>query len=76
MTSCTPARRNVFADARVCTGTHQFPADPARVPEAFFQSFFSVTGDTAGGKSRRHPTDIGPLWRELGVVGRAHRIRL
>jgi hypothetical protein len=35
------------------------------VPGAFFESHFSVTGDTKAGKSRRHPDDVGKLWREL-----------
>lgn len=56
---------NVFASGRVCVGTHAFPHDPARVPQAFFESFFSVAMDTARGKSRRHPEDIGRLWAEL-----------
>lgn len=56
---------NVFPTGRVCTGSHAFPADPARVPEAFFQSHFSVTGDTGTGKSQRHPDNIGLLWGEL-----------
>jgi hypothetical protein len=56
---------NVFASGRVCAGTHVFPTDPAKVPHAFFESFFSVTHDTTAGKSRRHPKDIGTLWNEL-----------
>ncbi len=56
---------NVFASGRVCVGTHPFPRDPARVPHAFFESFFSAAMDTAWGKSRRHPDDIGRLWDEL-----------
>lgn len=56
---------NVFATSRVCTGSHAFPSNPARVPEEFFRSFFSATVDTAKGKSRRHPGDIGGLWSEL-----------
>jgi hypothetical protein len=56
---------NVFRSGRVCTGSHAFPADPERVPEAFFDSFFSVTADTAAGKSRRYPDDVGRLWAEL-----------
>lgn len=56
---------NVFQSGRVCTGSHGFPADPAKVPEEFFRSFFSVTGDTATGKSQRFPDDIGELWNEL-----------
>ena len=56
---------NVFDSARVCPGNHQFPSDPAKIPEAFFESFFSATGDTARNKSRSHPEDIGELWAEL-----------
>ncbi len=56
---------NVFPSGRVCPGSHVFPANPARVPEEFFRSYFSATGDTARGKSRRHPEDIGRLWAEL-----------
>jgi hypothetical protein len=56
---------NVFRTGRICTGTHSFPDDADRVPDAFFESFFSRTGDTAGGKSRRHPEDVGELWAEL-----------
>ncbi|MDP9374596.1 MAG: prokaryotic E2 ligase family D protein [Chloroflexota bacterium] len=56
---------NVFASGRVCVGTHPFPRDSARTPRAFFESFFSVAMDTARGKSRRHPEDIGRLWDEL-----------
>ncbi len=56
---------NVFDSGRVCTGSHLFPTDPSKVPEAFFESHFSVTGDTARGKSQRHGEDIGLLWAEL-----------
>jgi PRTRC genetic system protein B len=61
---------NVFPTGRVCPGSHHFPADPSRVPEEFFRSYFSATGDTGSGKSRRHPRDIGALWAELD--GQAH----
>ena len=56
---------NVFTSGRICVGTHVFPTDPAAVPVAFFASYFSVTGDTATGKSRRHPESIGRLWDEV-----------
>ena len=56
---------NVFRSGRVCAGSHRFPADPERIPGAFFESFFSVTADTAGGKSRTYPDDVGRLWAEL-----------
>jgi hypothetical protein len=62
----TPAE---FDSCRVCTGSHVFPSDPARVPEEFFRSYFSRTGDAARGKSRRHPDDIGALWAELDGQG-------
>ncbi len=60
---------NVFPSGRVCPGSHAFPSDPARVPEEFFRSYFSRTGDTTRGKSRRHPDDIGALWAELDGQG-------
>ena len=56
---------NVFDSGRVCPGTHAFPSDPAKVPEAFFESYFSATVDTGRNKSRAHPDDIGQLWAEL-----------
>ena len=56
---------NVFPTGRVCVGSHRFPTDPGKVPEAFFESYFSVTADTGRGKSRRHPDDVGALWAEL-----------
>ncbi len=56
---------NVFTSGRICAGTHAFPADPARIPEEFFRSYFSATADLARGKSRRHADDIGRVWDEL-----------
>ena len=56
---------NLFDTGRVCVGTHPFPSDPARVPAAFFDSYFSAHPSTARGKSRRHPEDVGRLWDEL-----------
>jgi PRTRC genetic system protein B len=56
---------NVFDAGRVCTGSHDFPADASRVPEAFFESFFSAVESTGRGRSRRHPDDVGRLWDDL-----------
>lgn len=56
---------NVFPTGGVCTGSHVFPGDPARVPDAFFESHFSATGGTGSGKSRQYPEDVGLLWEEL-----------
>jgi PRTRC genetic system protein B len=60
---------NVFDTGRVCTGSHDFPADAAKVPEAFFESYFSAVESTGRSRSRQHPDDIGALWTEL----RGHR---
>ena len=56
---------NVFESGRVCVGSHKFPHDPARIPEAFFESHFSSAADTMRGRSRRHPDNVGRLWTEL-----------
>ena len=59
---------NTFENGRVCPGTHRFPDQVEEIPESFFRSFFSMTGDT-GGKSKRHPHDLHKLWRELDGAG-------
>ncbi len=55
---------NVFRDGRVCPGSHRFPADVGRIPESFFQSFFSLTGDSRE-RSKKHPENLIELWEEL-----------
>lgn len=55
---------NVFQDGRVCPGSHRFPDEVDQIPESFFQSFFSRTGDTLR-RSMRHPDDLLALWDEL-----------
>ena len=55
---------NVFGDGRTCPGSHRFPEEVARIPESFFQSYFSGTGDTRN-RSRKHPDDLHALWEEL-----------
>ena len=55
---------NVFSDGRACPGTHRFPEEVDRIPESFFQSYFSGTGDTRN-RSRKHPDDLHALWEEL-----------
>ncbi len=59
----TPAF-NVFSDGRVCPGSHRFPEDVGLIPESFFQSFFSLTGDTRN-RSNKHPENLQALWEEL-----------
>ena len=55
---------NVFRDGRTCPGSHRFPEEVGRIPESFFQSFFSLTGDTRD-RSKKHPDNLQALWEEL-----------
>ena len=55
---------NVFSDGRVCPGSHRFPEDVGRIPESFFQSFFSLTGDSRE-RSKKHPENLIELWEEI-----------
>jgi len=55
---------NIFRDGRVCPGTHDFPEEPALIPSSFFESLFSLTGDTLD-RSTRHPNSLQALWEEL-----------
>ncbi len=55
---------NVFSDGRVCPGSHRFPENVGLIPESFFQSFFSGTGDTRN-RSKKRPDNLIALWEEL-----------
>ena len=55
---------NVFGDGRVCPGSHRFPEEVGLIPESFFRSFFSSTGDTRN-RSKKHPDNLYALWEEL-----------
>ncbi len=55
---------NVFGDGRVCPGSHNFPDEVGLIPESYFESFFSLTGDTQD-RSKRHPDNLWELWEEL-----------
>ena len=55
---------NVFGDGRVCPGSHRFPEEVGLIPESFFRSFFSLTGDTRN-RSKKHPDNLQALWEEL-----------
>ena len=55
---------NVFRDGRVCPGSHRFPEDVGLIPESFFQSYFSGTGDTRD-RSKKHPDNLHALWEEI-----------
>ena len=59
----TPAF-NVFGDGRVCPGSHKFPEEVGQIPEGFFQSYFSLTGDSRE-RSKKHPDNLIALWEEL-----------
>ena len=55
---------NVFGDGRVCPGSHKFPDEVGLIPESFFQSFFSATGDSHN-RSKKHADNLPALWEEL-----------
>ncbi len=55
---------NVFQDGRACPGSHRFPEEAGLIPESFWQSFFSLTGDTRN-RSKKHPDNLLALWEEL-----------
>ena len=55
---------NVFATGGVCSGSHRFPQNVNDIPESFFQSRFSKTGDHRG-RSKKHPEQLIELWKEL-----------
>ena len=55
---------NVFRDGRVCAGSHRFPEQVGLIPESFFQSFFSLTGDTRE-RSKQYPDNLQALWEEI-----------
>ena len=55
---------NVFGDGRVCPGSHKFPEEVGLIPESFFQSYFSGTGDSRN-RSKKHPDDLHALWEEI-----------
>ena len=55
---------NVFSDGRACPGSRTFPEEVERIPESFFQSFFSMTGDTRD-RSKKYPDNLHTLWEEL-----------
>ena len=55
---------NVFRDGRVCPGSHRFPEEVGLMPESFFRSFFSLTGDSRE-RSKKHPDNLQALWGEI-----------
>ena len=59
---------NVFRDGRVCSGSHHFPDDVTKIPESFFESYFSMTGDSSD-RSQKYPDDLLKWWDRIN--GRA-----
>ena len=52
---------NVFDDGRVCPGSHKFPQNVSDIPDSFFRSFFSTTGDH-NERSKTYPRDLKKRW--------------
>ncbi len=55
---------NVFRDGRVCPGSHRFPDESGEIPDSFFRSYFSLTGDS-NDRSKKHPDNLLVLWEEI-----------
>ncbi len=55
---------NLFRDGSSCPGTHNYPVDIGEIPESFFLSFFSPTGEDKG-RSKKYPTSLLKLWQHL-----------
>ena len=55
---------NIFSSGLSCQGTHHYGAELNQLPEEFFASFFSPTGDPKN-RSIRHPDNLLALWEEL-----------
>ncbi len=54
---------NIYADARTCAGTQQYNEDISKIPDEFFNSFFSLhLGDK---RSKSHPASLFALYKEL-----------
>jgi hypothetical protein len=47
----------------VCPGTHHFPEDVSAIPGSFFQSLFSLTGDSHH-RSQKYPGNLLRLWKD------------
>ncbi len=61
-TSSGPRPSTSSATGRVCPGSHRFPEEVGLIPESFFQSFFSLTGDTRN-RSKKHPDNLSHYGR-------------
>ena len=59
----TPAF-NIFRNGRVCPGSHQFPMTSEQIPASFFESRFSLTGDSQD-RSLTFPKSLLDRWKSL-----------
>ena len=55
---------NIFDSGKVCPGTHTFPEKEAEIPESFFRSFFSPTGDSRR-RSKAYGEGLKKRWETL-----------
>ena len=55
---------NVFRNGRVCPGSHQFPMESSRIPQSFFESRSSLTGDSRE-RSHAFPESLLDHWKSL-----------
>ncbi len=55
---------NMSSNGTSCGGNNPYPADPGKIPESFWISFFTDHGEL-GGRSKKFPKNLIRLWEEL-----------
>ncbi|MDD4987070.1 MAG: hypothetical protein PHQ43_15135, partial [Dehalococcoidales bacterium] len=55
---------NVYQNGATCPGTHRYPQKVEKIPEDFFNSFFTLAANT-NGRSQKYPDNLLRLWEEI-----------
>ena len=55
---------NVYDGGSTCPGTHQYPQEVDKIPESFFNAFFTKAA-VFNSRSRKYPDNLLKLWEEI-----------
>lgn len=55
---------NAFENGATCQGTQNYPEEISEIPDAFFNSWFTLHGNSQM-RSRKYPNSLLSLWEEL-----------
>ena len=55
---------NTYRSGFTCQGTHKYPDKIVEIPPSFFESYFSITGDSTN-RSKMFPDNLANLWHHL-----------